>query len=147
MRSTTETNNAGRLGSGYGRARTLVHFAHWQSALIMLSCVSLMWLSGRSRLGACVSNWHWSSEKRIDATGKQTMTPVRPYQRAVTIISLLVGLFGCDTPLDREEHRFVTGDVLVNQPYLTWCFGDGNVRREQYFFLPAAPTPLTGPPK
>lgn len=58
------------------------------------------------------------------------------YNRMIIISTLLVSLVGCDKSLDREEHRFKTGDLLVNQPYLTWNFGDGNVRIERYFFLP-----------
>ncbi len=58
------------------------------------------------------------------------------YNRMIIIGTLLVGLLGCDKSLDREEHRFETGDLLVNRPYLTWNFGDGNVRIERYFFLP-----------
>lgn len=54
------------------------------------------------------------------------------------VVPLLIAflLLGCRN-LPTERVTLPTGDMLYNEPYVTWNFGDGEITRERYYFVAA----------
>ncbi|HEU4340604.1 MAG TPA: hypothetical protein VFU31_03445, partial [Candidatus Binatia bacterium] len=53
--------------------------------------------------------------------------------KAITLLMAFL-LLGCRS-LPSERVTLSTGDMLYNEPYVTWNFGDGEITRDQYYFV------------